>query len=51
MCAMYKDTSDVSEDEFKEIMKEYEKVHGPKKKKTFLDNIFDYIYHAPIAKP
>ncbi len=48
MCAVYKDTSDVSEEEFKEIMQEYEKVHGPKKEKTYLDNIFDYIYQYAV---
>ncbi len=48
MCAMYKDTSDVSEEEFEKMMKEYEKIHGPQKDKTFLDKLFDYIYQYSV---
>lgn len=43
MCEMYKDTSDVTKEEFEEIMDEYIEEHSPEKKKTLFDSLFEYI--------
>lgn len=43
MCEMYKDTSDVTKEQFDKIMEDYEKEHGPQDEPTFLDKLFGYI--------
>lgn len=48
MCEMYKDTSDVTKEEFDNIMEEYEKEHGGGNKKTFVDKLLEYIYQYAV---
>ena len=48
MCEMYKDTSNVSKEEFDQIMEDYEKEHGPQQEKTFMDKVFEYIYQYAV---
>ena len=42
LCDMYKDTSDITNEEFNKEMELYDKEHGEQPDKTFFDKLFEY---------